>query len=279
MGPRTLGAVCLGPTGNSQGSHWFMTLNSGAKITRRVWTELPMPARVITRINNIGRSQQMASTITYANRRGEEIVDTIHDYRSKIDDTKIDDSTYATDSSNKDETFEFDDPDDDDITNSSSKPDDEDQDEDIGDDEDQVDINQGAQLNWQPNDDLNPPRDDNGDDVNGTADDDSSTSKSSSKMQSIMSDRTFHFYDEELNETTDSIKITGVDDEENESAEATGVEARPTNNCQFHDDETGGEDDDSTANKLTLSEIFKQAEELDHPIECFLTLFALGISL
>eukprot|EP00957_Ditylum_brightwellii_P136990 10446074-Ditylum_brightwellii.AAC.1 len=45
MGPRTLGAVCLGPTGNSQGSCWFMDINSGAKITRRVWTELPMPAR------------------------------------------------------------------------------------------------------------------------------------------------------------------------------------------------------------------------------------------
>eukprot|EP00957_Ditylum_brightwellii_P144273 10991831-Ditylum_brightwellii.AAC.1 len=90
-----------------------MALNSGAKITRRVWTELPMPARVITRINNIGCSQRVASTITYANRRGKEIVDTIHDYGREIDDTDIDNSTYATDSSNEDETFEFDDPDDD----------------------------------------------------------------------------------------------------------------------------------------------------------------------
>eukprot|EP00957_Ditylum_brightwellii_P008605 652983-Ditylum_brightwellii.AAC.1 len=95
-----------------------------------------MPARVITRINDIGCKQGMASMITYANRRGEEIVDTIHDYGSKIDDTDIDDSTYATDSSNEDEMLEFDDPDDDNATNSSSEQDDEDQDEDVGDDED-----------------------------------------------------------------------------------------------------------------------------------------------
>eukprot|EP00957_Ditylum_brightwellii_P056078 4250498-Ditylum_brightwellii.AAC.1 len=95
-----------------------------------------MPARVITRINGIGRKQGMASTITYANRRGKEIVDTIHDYGSKIDDTNIDDSLYATDSSNEDEMLEFNDPDDDDATNSSSEQDDDNQDEDVGDDED-----------------------------------------------------------------------------------------------------------------------------------------------
>ena len=30
----TLGAICLGPTGNHQGGHWFMTLSSGFQITR-----------------------------------------------------------------------------------------------------------------------------------------------------------------------------------------------------------------------------------------------------
>eukprot|EP00957_Ditylum_brightwellii_P098589 7510121-Ditylum_brightwellii.AAC.1 len=87
-----------------------MDLNSGAKITRRSWTELPMPARVITRINCIGRNQRIPSTITYANRRGDEIVDTIHDYENETDDTDIDDSTYATDLYEDDETLEFDDP-------------------------------------------------------------------------------------------------------------------------------------------------------------------------
>ena len=32
MGPRTLGAICLGPTGNQQGGHWFLSLTSGARI-------------------------------------------------------------------------------------------------------------------------------------------------------------------------------------------------------------------------------------------------------
>eukprot|EP00957_Ditylum_brightwellii_P065208 4945554-Ditylum_brightwellii.AAC.1 len=49
MGSKTLGAICLGPTGNSQGSHYFMSLTSGSRITRRVWTELPMPMDVINR--------------------------------------------------------------------------------------------------------------------------------------------------------------------------------------------------------------------------------------
>ena len=34
MGDRTLGAICLGPTGNKKGTHWFMNLLSGDRITR-----------------------------------------------------------------------------------------------------------------------------------------------------------------------------------------------------------------------------------------------------
>ena len=35
MYERTLGAICLGPNGNAQGGHWFMSLATGAQITQR----------------------------------------------------------------------------------------------------------------------------------------------------------------------------------------------------------------------------------------------------
>jgi hypothetical protein len=40
MQARTLGAICLGPTGNLQGSYKFLNLRTGQRITRRKWTDL-----------------------------------------------------------------------------------------------------------------------------------------------------------------------------------------------------------------------------------------------
>ena len=56
MQARTLGAICLGPTGNSQGSYKFMNLRTGRRITRRKWTNLPMPQEVIDRVNELGKA-------------------------------------------------------------------------------------------------------------------------------------------------------------------------------------------------------------------------------
>ena len=47
MGPQTLGAKCLGPTGNQQGGHWFLSLTSGVGIIRQRWASLPAPQEVI----------------------------------------------------------------------------------------------------------------------------------------------------------------------------------------------------------------------------------------
>eukprot|EP00957_Ditylum_brightwellii_P166956 12709280-Ditylum_brightwellii.AAC.1 len=76
-----------------------MSLTSGSKIIRRVWTELPIPTDVKNRVNSIGRRHGMPSTITYANQRGEEIVGTIHDYDNETD---LDDSTHGSLSSEED---------------------------------------------------------------------------------------------------------------------------------------------------------------------------------
>ena len=66
-----MGAICLGPTGNAQGEHWFLSLTSGSHIIRHRWTSLPMPQEVFHCITQISRAQGMPSRITYANRRGD----------------------------------------------------------------------------------------------------------------------------------------------------------------------------------------------------------------
>ena len=75
MTDRTVGAICLGPNGNSQGGHHFMCLSTGARITRDRWTDLPMPREVIHRVSEMGRQQGMPNTLTFADRHGHELED------------------------------------------------------------------------------------------------------------------------------------------------------------------------------------------------------------
>jgi hypothetical protein len=65
MADRMLGAICLGPTGSECGTHWFMCVVSGARITRSQWTALPMPKEVIQRVSEIGRLQGAPTKLTF----------------------------------------------------------------------------------------------------------------------------------------------------------------------------------------------------------------------
>jgi hypothetical protein len=47
---RTMGAIALGPTGNAQGAYHFLSLASGARLSRHRWTELPIPDTAIARV-------------------------------------------------------------------------------------------------------------------------------------------------------------------------------------------------------------------------------------
>ena len=75
MTDRTLGAICLGPSGNSQGGHYFMCLSTRGRIIRDRWTDLPMPREVIQRVTEMGRQQGMPATLTFADRHGRELED------------------------------------------------------------------------------------------------------------------------------------------------------------------------------------------------------------
>ena len=101
MTDRTVGAICLGPNGNSQGGHHFMCLSTGARITRDQWTDLPMPREVIHRVSEMGRQQGMPNTLTFADRHGQELEDRLvevpdDDTSQEAYDPYYDDESYHT---------------------------------------------------------------------------------------------------------------------------------------------------------------------------------------
>ena len=94
---RTVGAICLGPTGNQQGGYKFFNLRTGKRITRHKWTALPMPHDVIARVNNIGQSQGQPSLLTFQDRHGNPIGKYDPDFSTPdkitgVPDTEINDS-------------------------------------------------------------------------------------------------------------------------------------------------------------------------------------------
>jgi hypothetical protein len=72
---RTVGAICLGPTGNIQGSYKFLNLRTARLITRRRWTTLPMPQEVIDRVNQLGKAEGQPELLNFYDRKGRLIGD------------------------------------------------------------------------------------------------------------------------------------------------------------------------------------------------------------
>ena len=57
MQTRTTGAINLGTTGSIQGTHRFYNLHTGEIIVRRNWTELPIPNKVIQRLEELAYAE------------------------------------------------------------------------------------------------------------------------------------------------------------------------------------------------------------------------------
>jgi hypothetical protein len=68
MQSRTLPAICLGPTGNMQGTYNFLNLTTGHVIKRRRFHEIPAPDLVIKRVNDLASTNGVSSTLVFANR-------------------------------------------------------------------------------------------------------------------------------------------------------------------------------------------------------------------
>ena len=54
---RATGAIALNPTGNAQGGYFFMSLVTGAKLSRQQWDEIPMPDGVIAAVEAMALEQ------------------------------------------------------------------------------------------------------------------------------------------------------------------------------------------------------------------------------
>lgn len=66
--PRTQGATCLGPIGNQQGEYKFLSINTGKKISRRSFTEVPMPSEIISHIHSIAEKDKQTEGLVFADR-------------------------------------------------------------------------------------------------------------------------------------------------------------------------------------------------------------------
>ena len=51
MGTHTVGAIATRPTGNVQGRYYFISLSTGRRITRREFTEIPIPSEVVDQVH------------------------------------------------------------------------------------------------------------------------------------------------------------------------------------------------------------------------------------
>ena len=69
--PRSRNVICAGPTGNPQGSYYFLDLDTKALIKRRRFIELPMPDSMIKRVKSWGRIDKQNELLRFYNRNNE----------------------------------------------------------------------------------------------------------------------------------------------------------------------------------------------------------------
>ena len=119
MAARTIGAIALRPTGNTQGRYFFFSLTTGRVLNRGRWTSLPMPNKVIDRVHRMARQEHGNNGLLFEDRNHHPLVDP--------DDDGDDDSTYhpeEDDNSDDDEEDNNHDGQDDDDDDDPGPPDD-----------------------------------------------------------------------------------------------------------------------------------------------------------
>ena len=122
-------AIALTPTGNSQGSYYFMSLRTGERITREQYTALPMTDAAIARVEQIAKNENMplikGNNLSYEWRPDVPFPDEDDDNddnNNNDDDDDDDDSTYYPDSQDSDGDDDQDNDDDDDNSNDNGIP-------------------------------------------------------------------------------------------------------------------------------------------------------------
>ena len=86
MAARTIGAIALCPTGNTQGGYIFFSLTTGRVLNRGRWTSLPMPNEVIDPVHRMACQEHGNNGLLFEDRNHNPLVDP--------NDDGEDDSTY-----------------------------------------------------------------------------------------------------------------------------------------------------------------------------------------
>jgi len=97
MMSRTAGALVLCSMGNDQGGYYFLSLNTGRKITGRSWT-LTTLADVVKRVNAISRKMRFSNKLTFQHRDLSKVQDNSsnNDITAGVhDDTNEDNVKYS----------------------------------------------------------------------------------------------------------------------------------------------------------------------------------------
>jgi hypothetical protein len=71
----TRAVICLGPTGNFQGSYKMMCITTGRKVTCKQFKELPMPDSVVKRIEAISSKEKQDKVLVFTDRHTNPIGD------------------------------------------------------------------------------------------------------------------------------------------------------------------------------------------------------------
>jgi Reverse transcriptase (RNA-dependent DNA polymerase) len=104
MAPRTIGALALRPTGNSQGSFYYLSLSTGRIINRRNATSLPMPEDVVSRVHTLARRQKANAGLLFMDRNNSHLDDAYDsgtDSESEHDDVSAGDNYFDDDNNNE----------------------------------------------------------------------------------------------------------------------------------------------------------------------------------
>jgi hypothetical protein len=95
MAQRTRAVICLGQTGNFQGSYKMMCIQTGRKVTRKQFKELPIPDSVIYRIKAIASKEKENKVLVFTDRDAYPIGD--NGDTAGVDDDTDDDNNNDND--------------------------------------------------------------------------------------------------------------------------------------------------------------------------------------
>ena len=79
MNTRAEPSICLGPTGNIQGTYFFLHLRTGRRVKRRAFTPLPMLPHIIERVHQLADADKQNPALDFLDRNGNDFQDPAED--------------------------------------------------------------------------------------------------------------------------------------------------------------------------------------------------------